>query len=65
MRISKLRLDQPLLTQYPISISECVSNLYLGNLDSSVMVKKQGEMGLHFLDDLCAKWGIDNELSAT
>ena len=43
MGIRELGLDQPLLTWYPISISECVSNLYPGNSDNSVMEKKQGE----------------------
>ena len=51
-------LDQPVLTQYPISVSKCVSNPYLGNLDNSVMENKQGETCFYFLDDLCAKWGI-------
>ena len=62
MSIRELGLDQPLLTWYPISISECVSNLYLENLDNSIMDKKQSETCFHFLDDLCAKWGIHNEL---
>ena len=43
MSIRESGLDQPLLTQYPISISKCVSNWYPGNLDNSVMEKKQGE----------------------
>ena len=63
MSIRELELDQPLLTEYPISISECVSIQYLGILDNSIMEKKQGVMCFHFLDDLCVKWGINNELS--
>ena len=55
-------LGQRLLTQYPISVSKCVSNLYLGTLDNSVMEKKQGEMYFHFTVDLSAKWDINNEL---
>ena len=47
-------LGQPLLTWYAVSISKCVSNLYLGNLDNSVMQKKQGEMCFHFTVDLYA-----------
>ena len=62
MSIMELGLDQVLLTGYPISIRKCVSNPYLGNLDNNIMEKKQGEMCFHFLDDLCAKWGINNEL---
>ena len=29
------------------------------------MEKKQGEMCFHFMDDLCAKLGVYNKLSAT
>ena len=57
-------LGWPLLTWCPISVSKCVSNLYLSNLDNSVIEKKQSEMCFHFLDDLCAKWCINKELSA-
>ena len=63
MSIRELGLGQPVLTWYPISVSKCVSNLYPDNLDNSVMEKKQGETCFHFLDDLCAKWGVNNELS--
>ena len=65
MSIRESGLDQPLLAWCPISISKCVSNLHLGNLDNSIMEKNQGEMCFNFLDDLCATWGINNELSAT
>ena len=41
MSIRELGLDQPLLTQYPISISKCLSNPYLGNLDNSIMEKNK------------------------
>ena len=61
-RQKELGLGQPLLTQYPISVSEFVSNLYPGNLDNNVMEKKQGEMCSHFTVDLYAKWGINNDL---
>ena len=44
MGIRESGLYQPLLTQYPISVSKCVSNQYPGNLDNSIMEKKQGEM---------------------
>ena len=63
MCIRELVLDQPLLTQYPISISKCVSNPYLGNMDNNIIEKKQGETCFYFLGDLCAKWSKNNELS--
>ena len=62
MNIRELGLDQPVLTQYPIRVSKCMLNPYLGNLDNSIMEKKQGQTCFHFLDDLCAKWGVNNEL---
>ena len=62
MNIRESGLDQPLLTWYPISISKCVSSLYLGNLDNTVIEKKQGEMCFQFLYDLSAKWGVNNKL---
>ena len=62
MGIRESGLGQPLLIQYPISVSECVSNLNLGNIGNSVMKKKQGEMCFYLLDGLCANWGINNEL---
>ena len=40
----ELGLGQPLLTWYPTSVSECVSDPYPGNLDNGIMVKNQGEM---------------------
>ena len=46
-----------------IRCSNCVSNPYLGNVDNSIMDNKQGEMCFYFLDYLCAKWSINNELS--
>ena len=55
MAIRELGLDQPLLTQYPILMGECVSSPYPANLDNSVMEKNQDEMSFHFLDDLFAK----------
>ena len=57
-------IDQPVLSQYPISVSKCASNPYLGNLDNSIMEKKQGEtFFIHFLYYLCVKWDVNNELS--
>ena len=38
--IKELGLHQPLLAQYPISISKCVSHWNLGNLYNSTMEKK-------------------------
>ena len=58
MDIKELGLDQPLLTQYPISISKCVSNLNLGNLYNSIIEEKQSDTCFHFLDDLCAIYGV-------
>ena len=63
MSIRVSGLAQPLLTWCPISGSNCVTNIYPGNLDNSIMDNKQGEMCLYLLDDLCAKLGVNNELS--
>ena len=48
MSIRESGLDQPVLTWYPISVIKCVSNLYPGNLDNSIMENKQGEMCFFF-----------------